>query len=373
MPSLAHHALVDLFREQPTLVPRLLEAVLGVRMPRGAACRVGDSNLDRLRPVERRADLVLELSRRGRPLLSIVVEVQRRPDARKWLAWLDYMLARRPRSRVCVLVVATDARVAAWAARPFDLGPGNESLRVWVLGPDQIVPVLDPEVARQAPELAFLSALTHASTQPATLAAAVACFPDLPDDLVELYYAVLDQHLPARLRPTLEAHTMNVMAKYNLSESPLRKLLQKLARKQAEEEVKETKKQIRREAQVALKEAKTKARMEARIEAEVALKEATTKAEIALKASREAASLFRLDERRAILLRLMKKAGLELSDAQRRRVERCSEARQLDTWIDRVLTAETAREVFATTRPKHSPPKITKRAAAPKRTRRPAA
>jgi hypothetical protein len=29
MPSLAHHALVDLFREQPALVPRMLELALG--------------------------------------------------------------------------------------------------------------------------------------------------------------------------------------------------------------------------------------------------------------------------------------------------------------------------------------------------------
>lgn len=353
MPSLAHHALVDLFREQPGLVPRLLEGALGVPMPRGVVCRVGDSNLDRLRPVERRADLVLELSRRGRPLLAIVVEVQRRPDARKWFAWLDYMLAKRRRCRVCVLVVATDARVAAWAARPFDLGPGNQSLRVWVLGPDQIVPVLDPEVARAAPELAFLSALTHATTQPATLAAAVACFPDLPGELAELYYAVLNQHLPARLRPILEAHAMSLIAKYNLPETRFFKKLRQMAADMA-----------RKEALEEGLEAGRKAGLEAgRKEGRKAGREE----------GREATRLLRLADRRAMLLRLMKKAGLEPSDAQRRRVERCSETRQLDTWIDRVLTAESARDVFATTRPRHSPPKLTKRAAAPKRTRRTAA
>jgi hypothetical protein len=93
----------------------------------------------------------------------------------------------------------------------------------------------------------------------------------------------------------------------------------------------------------------------------------------AAKQRREAEKLAILEQQRAILLRLMTKAGLELSETQRRKVERCSETRQLDTWIDRVLTAESARDVFATTRPKHSPPKITKRAAAPKRTRRTAA
>jgi hypothetical protein len=196
MPSLAHHALVDLFREQPALIPHLLAGALGIELPRGVACRVTDSNLDRLRPVERRADLVLELTRRGRPVLSIIVEVQRRRDARKWLAWLDYLISKRRRCRACVLVIATDARVAAWAARPFHLGPVNEALRVWVLGPEQIAPIVDPDAARENPDLAFLSALTHAITTPETLAAAFAGFPGLPGDRSALYYTVLSQHLP---------------------------------------------------------------------------------------------------------------------------------------------------------------------------------
>lgn len=216
-----------------------------------------------------------------------------------------------------MLVIASDAHVAAWAARPYDLGPGNEALRVWVLGPDQITPIVDPAVARESPDLAFLSALVHAITTPETLAAAFAGFAELPGDRSTLYYTILSEHLPAALHPTLKAHAMDLM-KYAKTSKPLRDLARAIYRQE----------------------------------------------------SAEAAKLAAREQRRAILLRLMKKAGLELTDAQRRKVETCDEVRQLGRWIDRVLTAETANDVFATTRPKHSPPKIAKRPAAPRRARR---
>ncbi len=357
MPSLAHHALVDLFREHPSLAPRLLELALGVRLPRGTACRVTDSSLDRLRPLERRADLVLQLVRRGRPVLTIIIEVQRRRDDRKWVAWADYLISARRSCRACVLVITSSARVAAWAARPFDLGPGNEALRFWVLGPAQISPVTDPAVAMRAPELAFLSALAHASTQPATLTAAVACLPSLPGDLAEMYYTVLCQHLPVRLRPILEAHAMQLdRSKY--PETRFFRFLRKLAaemerkighdrglkegRKQARAETREENRKVREETREETREAREKARLEA------------------------------LAARRSILVRLMEKSGFTLSDAQRRKVERCVETRQLDRWIDRVLTASSSREVLAAPRSRHSEPAKagTSKSAAPGRARR---
>ncbi len=72
---------------------------------------------------------------------------------------------------------------------------------------------------------------------------------------------------------------------------------------------------------------------------------------------RKGAQEERLAARRVILLRLMEKSGFTLSDPQHRKVERCTETRQLDRWIDRVLTASSSREVLAVTRrPKHSAP-----------------
>jgi len=349
----------------------MLELLLGIRLPRGTVCRVTDSSLDRLRPLERRADLVLQLVRRGRPVLTIIIEVQGRPDERKWLAWADYLITARRTGRACVLVITPSARVARWAARPFDLGPGN-ALRFWVLGPDQIQPITDPQAAVAAPELAFLSALAHARTQPATLAAAVASLPALSGDLAELYYTVLCQHLPARLRPTLEAHAMQLdRTKY--PETRFFRFLRKLAA-EMERKIGHDRglKEGLRKGRAGMREAREETR-EAREKAREALAAAREARDAAREAAREKARLEALAARRAILLRLMDKSGFTLSDAQRRRVERCIEARQLDRWIDRVLTASSSREVLAVQRrPKHSEPTPARRSktAAPARARR---
>ncbi|MEM7153654.1 MAG: Rpn family recombination-promoting nuclease/putative transposase [Myxococcota bacterium] len=49
----------------------------------------------------------------------------------------------------------------------------------------------------------------------------------------------------------------------------------------------------------------------------------------------------------AMVLRVLDKRGLALSDAQRQRVQACSDETQLDEWFDRALTATTADEVFS--------------------------
>jgi predicted transposase/invertase (TIGR01784 family) len=53
-----------------------------------------------------------------------------------------------------------------------------------------------------------------------------------------------------------------------------------------------------------------------------------------------------LQGRRETLLRLMARAGIALGDDDRVRVEACSETAVLDRWIDNVLGAKTARDIF---------------------------
>ncbi len=321
MPSLAHHALVDLFREQPSLAPQLLARAHGLKLPRGARCQLGDTNLDQLRPAERRADLVLELRRGRRTLLVLILEVQRRIDRHKFQAWLEYLVSARRRGPACVVVITTSARVAAWAARPFDLGPGNESLRIWVIGPQQIEAITDRAVARESPGLAFLSALVHARRNPDTLKAAVASLFTLSEPRAELYYNLLTEHLPPALRPDLEFEMLNI-ADDNLPPSPLFKILRRLAKNLSDRD-------------------KEKAPTEA------------------------------LAVRRTTLLRLMHRAGFTVTVAQQLRVERCVDAKQLDRWTDRVLTAESAREVFAAPKKRAArKPAAKKQSAASKRTQR---
>jgi hypothetical protein len=61
---------------------------------------------------------------------------------------------------VCLLVIATDDGVARWAAKPIELGGGNQFVPL-VLGPSGVPEVTDPALASADPELAVLSALAH--------------------------------------------------------------------------------------------------------------------------------------------------------------------------------------------------------------------
>ncbi|WP_437579066.1 hypothetical protein [Sorangium sp. So ce887] len=127
MPTLEHNALVEMFREDPALAPRLLATLFHVEVPPHASVAVVESSLDQLIPVEFRADLVLELrDASGTLVLAIVIEVQRDVDPDKTFSWPAYVagVRARKRCRTIVLVIAPDAGVAAWAAENIDLGLG---------------------------------------------------------------------------------------------------------------------------------------------------------------------------------------------------------------------------------------------------------
>src|SRR4051812_15119558 len=138
MPTLEHNGLVDMFRENPTLAPHLLEILFHMEVPPYASIEVVEASLDQLIPVEFRADLVLELrDANGALVLSIVLEVQREKDPVKKYSWPVYVTVVRAKKRcqAIVLVVAPDADVAAWAAEKIDLGLGRGTIEPVVLGP----------------------------------------------------------------------------------------------------------------------------------------------------------------------------------------------------------------------------------------------
>ncbi len=290
-------------RGHPRLVADLLRDAAGAALPSFDAVTVTDANLDTLRPTSRQADLVIELRRHDRVALQIALEVQLRPDPRKWSAWLAYLAAMRPRGPACVLVLTPSRRVARWAAKPFAIGPGNEQLRVWVLGPDEIPAVVDAAEAWRNPELAMLSALSHGNRVPAVLPAAAQALSAVDTGLAELYCALLSNHLRAPVRRALEAHVMD-LEKYR--DLPRPRWLLRLKAKATAEGVAEGK-------------AEGKAEGFAAAQVEV---------------------------RKQILLRLAERAGLALTPSQLRRVDGCKTVKTLDRWIDRVASANSARELF---------------------------
>jgi hypothetical protein len=159
--SREHESLRLLFHNRPELAPALLRQALGVDIPSYSSIRVESADFTDIVPAEYRADLVVLLVD-DKPVLAIVVEVQLATDDRKLFTWPVYAVSLRARFEcpASVLVVTSDPAVARWASRPIALGPGA-SMSLWVVGPDKVPLVTDPEQTALDPELGVLSVMAH--------------------------------------------------------------------------------------------------------------------------------------------------------------------------------------------------------------------
>lgn len=212
MPSQLHEALLLLFRNRPQLAPELLRDALQMSLPNYTDVRIDSADLTEVQPAEYRADLVLLLSNSA-PVLGIVVEVQLSADERKRFVWPAYVANLRARleCQVCLLVIAADAAVCRWAAKPVDLGDGN-----WftprVLGPDAVPEITDETQAALDPELAVLSAMAHGCDMDSHKAAQIAAVAQrvtdmLDEDRSRLYFDLIIHSLSEAARRALQ--TMN--------------------------------------------------------------------------------------------------------------------------------------------------------------------
>jgi hypothetical protein len=163
MPSLEHESLVMLFRNRPSLATDLLHDVLKVSDPAYDEAHIGSEDLTELVPDAYRADAVV-VCEAAKPVLSVVVEIQRGKDPGKRWSWPMYLVSLRSRMKcpTILLVICVDPAVARWCASPIELGHPGLVLTPLVIGPDLIPMVTDPAEAAQSPELAALSAMTHA-------------------------------------------------------------------------------------------------------------------------------------------------------------------------------------------------------------------
>src|SRR5690242_4963950 len=85
MPSVTHEALVELFKNRPTLAAEMLHDALGQPVPAFTEGRVEPSDLSEIVPSDRRADVVVVLlvAEQRRPAMAVVVEVQLGVDVDK--------------------------------------------------------------------------------------------------------------------------------------------------------------------------------------------------------------------------------------------------------------------------------------------------
>jgi hypothetical protein len=190
---------------------------------------------------------------------------------------------------VTLLVICPNVATARWCAEPIPIGHPGWVLTPLVVGPDLVPVVTDPHMARAFPELAVLSALTHAR-QPdhyVVLDALLAALDEVDHDAVGLYYDLVFAALPAAARRHLEERMSTT---YEFRSEFMRNLVSRA-------------------------EAKGEARGEARGEAHA-------------------------------LLTVLEARGVEVPDGARAHILGCTNVALLDAWVARAATATTVDDMF---------------------------
>jgi hypothetical protein len=309
MPTIEHNGFVEMFRENPPLAAHLIAILFHMDVPPHASAAVVEASLDQLIPIEFRADLVIELrAADGTLVLAIVLEVQRDEDPDKKFSWPVYVSVVRAKKRcpACVLVVAPDAGVAAWAAERIPLGLGRGSIDPLVLGPSVVPKVTHEAVAEQETELAILSAVVHGNGPNGleVVMAALAGLGRLDRDRAAVYFQIIYNALREPTRKALEALSMDRQTEGKVAFPPF--------------------------AQKLIERGKLEGKLEGRLEGKL-----------------EGRLEGKLEGKRETLLRLLARAGIRLTDDDRARIHACSDLATLDRWVDNVLGAKTATDVLS--------------------------
>ncbi|GAB3811926.1 hypothetical protein GCM10027605_52810 [Micromonospora zhanjiangensis] len=277
--------MIELFRHRPALAAELLAGPLGITVPAYQNVRLDSGDLPDLIPTEYRADSVITLTRGDTSVLSVVIEIQLRPDQRKRRSWPVYLSTLHARSHcpAMLLVVCPDERTAGWCATPIDVGHPGWTLVPLVIGPQRIPTVTDPAEAADSPELAVLSALAH-GTHPdrdKIFQALLNGLGTMDQHQANLYTDAVLAALPQAARHHLEALMTSATYEYQSD----------FARRYFYE---------------------GKAEGEARA-----------------------------------LLTVLAARGITVSDADRQRITECTDADQLETWVRRAVTAGSVDDIFA--------------------------
>lgn len=208
MPSMFHERLIALFRNNPGLAPELLQQDLHIRLPEFAEVRCEEASFTQLVPTEYRADLVILLVA-GRPVFGIILEIQLSRDDEKRFSWPLYAAALRAKLKcpTCVLVVAPDPAVAAWAGQQIETGQPASPFIPLVLGRQAVPRLTEVPQTRRSPELAVLSSLAHGDEPDgvAIVLATLATLVEISDEKAQFYYDLIWASLAEASRQALEA------------------------------------------------------------------------------------------------------------------------------------------------------------------------
>jgi hypothetical protein len=302
MPSAEHECPIALAKLDPAVVAWLLTNVFNIKVPDYHHARAQPTDVRVVVPRTYHADgMLLFCDPDDRPLLAVVLEVQRGWDETKQRTWKLYVAQLEAELEVsaALLVYCTDAAIARRYRALFDSDGLSLRLLPLIFTSNDVPLVVDADLARANPALAVLSAICHGEHAEidATFPALMAALRSLGSDRAILYYDIVLAGLPTAPRTRWEDYmTTTVGYKYHSE------LFRTLA---AEAE----------ERGAALGEARGVALGEAR------------------------------GEGRAVLT-VLEARGVTVPTDVRDQVLACTDLTQLDAWLRRAATATTADEVI---------------------------
>ena len=298
MVGITHESPIKIIRDHPRVVVDLLETAFGIKVDSELMVRSASEACTQLAPTAYTADNVVELCEGGatKPTICVIAETQTTIDVRKRGSWPLYVASQWAKTMApCYLVVICPRRsVAEWARRPIMLGHPGFDLVPLVVGPGTgqgAQPLITTtEQAARMPELAVLSTL--ANVAPPTeksievLHAALATIDNQNAEFGRLYTGMVLAGLSQAAKKLLEEYVTTGTADFKFKHDPF---LEYEARGEARGEVKGEAKSV---------------------------------------------------------LKLLAGRGVAVPDEVRDRVLGCQDEEQLDRWLIRAATAESADELF---------------------------
>ncbi|MFF6774170.1 hypothetical protein ACFY8W_11450 [Streptomyces sp. NPDC012637] len=300
MVTSTHETSHRIFQDRPELLPPVFE-ILGVPLPIKATVEVLSPDATEIRPLERRVDSVLRVKPPDGDGFLLAIEAQGRRDWEKASSWTYYLgyLGAKYGLPVLLIVVCQDRSTARWAGGPFRSGYGPWtaiSLHPLVLGPDNVPIITDPAEASRNLAMTAFSAMTHGTHQeaPAILEALAKALATADPASFKYYSEIMEIGLgdtPARdtWRKLMAVGTY----------FPGRGTL-----------VEETYLEGKAEG---LAEGKAEGKAEAKAES---------------------------------VLAVLAARGIEVSEADARRIAECTDTETLDRWLERAVTVAHTAEIF---------------------------
>ncbi len=209
MPSAEHELPIALARADPDLIATMLRDIFGVEVPAHASSRSHAADVQIAVPSTYHADAMLVFDdAENQPVLAVVLEVQRRWDLGKRHTWRLYLAHLEAELKVpaALVVYCPRPNVGERYRRLLTKDGMSLMLRPFIVTPDDLPLITDPEAAARTPSMAVMTALAHAHDAeievafPALAAAVNAVGPDKMNSYYDMVLAALPRPLMADWR-----------------------------------------------------------------------------------------------------------------------------------------------------------------------------